>query len=356
MKPMKTLFRASLIFTIIACDLYYLISYLQVRHMTLGTVLFLLSPAILQITLLLFPNIPFAPYIAAFTGFWIGIEATGTLVDYTGESTAVMVAMSLISFFVFPPTSYLWVDELRRRKITSGKSDPTRFFSRRTKASIPPEAEGKILKICGAFLFVLFFLHLSVSWMKDLFESGDFSAGEIVGALSPMIFVFGFLFMMWEEFRGVRDAFRKSRSFADGIDPATMELAAYDYDNAERCLDGRILLGDKYIFGSRTAVFLEYDKLSKIIVTATPYSTTVGPDGPISIEMAECIVDVYARQKADHQLIAETTDGRMFVLCHLPATNEFQSYEKYWKKELRPVLGRICEKSPSCVFLPEIGS
>ena len=158
---------------------------------------------------------------------------------------------------------------------------------------------------------------------------------------------------MREDFEKIREAFKESNSFTDSIDSTTLELAAHDYNNSESFLDGGISLGDKYIFGSATEVFLEYEKLSAIIAAAVPDSFIDGIDGPISIEMAEAIaVDPYARRKSEHHLIAETTDGKVYLLCHLPGTNAFQSYEKYWNRELCPVFERIHKKNPYCRFYP----
>ena len=143
-------------------------------------------------------------------------------------------------------------------------------------------------------------------------------------------------------------------SFADGIDPAEMELAAQDFNNAQRYLDGRIMLGDQYIFGNKSSEFVEYRKLSAIIIIALPARRVLTANGPILENLAEHVVNVYAVQQADHQFVAKTTDGQAYVLCDLPGTNAFQSYEKYWEKELLPVLERIYEKNPECEFWPSI--
>ena len=65
-------------------------------------------------------------------------------------------------------------------------------------------------------------------------------------------------------------------------------------------------------------------------------------------------IDPYVRRKSEHNLIAETTDGKVYLLCHLPGTNAFQSYEKYWNRELCPVFERIHKKNPYCRFYPRI--
>ena len=98
----------------------------------------LLVPGVLQLALLLFPGIPFAPYIAAINGFLIGIDSfsaiavTFSLVPEFGEFKAFMIILAVVSYLIFPITSYRWVMERRNRKTGFGISDPTDFFSNRT--------------------------------------------------------------------------------------------------------------------------------------------------------------------------------------------------------------------------------
>ena len=304
---------------------------------------------------LLIPSIPFAPYIAAAAGFFIGIEVTFSLMDVIGESVPLILTMSVLTLFVFPYAAYRWVLEMRNRKAAPWKPDSTRSFYRRTKVVIPPGAEGGLLMLCAYFVLLLLILKFFFQMFIDKIESGSFDAEMILIGLGPIMAIIILRSIMREHFEEVREAFRKSHSFTDSIDSTTMELAAHDYNNAERLLDGRISLGDKYIFGSETEVFLEYDKLSAIIAAAVPDSDIAGIIGPIPIEMAEAIaVDPYERKQTEHQLFAETTDGEVYLLCHTPATNGFQTYEKYWKRELCPVFKRIHERNPNCWFYPKI--
>ena len=323
----------------------------------------LLVPGVLQLALLLFPSIPFAPYIAAINGFLIGIDSfsaiavTFSLVPEFGESKAFMIILAVVSYLIFPITSYRWVMERRNRKTGFGISDPTDSFSNRTKALIPRELEGKVLGFCVSLLAVLFFIVLGIVFLKDNLSSGtsgSITIGSLLGSISPFFLGGLLLFLTREDFILIRDGFRKRRSFADGIDPAEMELAAQDFNNAQRYLDGRIMLGDQYIFGNKSSEFVEYRKLSAIIIIALPARRVLTANGPILENLAEHVVNVYAVQQADHQFVAKTTDGQAYVLCDLPGTNAFQSYEKYWEKELRPVLERIYEKNPECEFWPSI--
>lgn len=323
----------------------------------------LLVPGVLQLALLLFPSIPFAPYIAAINGFLIGIDSfsaiavTFSLVPEFGEFKAFMIILAVVSYLIFPITSYRWVMERRNRKTGFGISDPTDSFSNRTKALIPRELEGKVLGFCVNLLAVLFFIVLGIVFLKDNLSSGtsgSITIGSLLGSISPFFLGGLLLFLTREDFILIRDGFRKRRSFADGIDPAEMELAAQDFNNAQRYLDGRIMLGDQYIFGNKSSEFVEYRKLSAIIIIALPARRVLTANGPILENLAEHVVNVYAVQQADHQFVAKTTDGQAYVLCDLPGTNAFQSYEKYWEKELLPVLERIYEKNPECEFWPSI--
>ena len=353
MKPFRTLIRALLIICVAVIDLWAFQIFSKDRNITLVFVLMLVGPQALLLMSLLIPTIPFAPYIAAAAVFFIGIEATGSLMDFLGDNTAIMIAMAVLTFFVFPYAAHRWVSDMRNRKVALGSSDSTRVFYKRTKAAIPRGVEGKILKLCVDFLMILFFLGMFIPWIKDIFESGSISSGDLVIVLAPIFIIVIFGTIMREDFEKIREAFKESNSFTDSIDSTTLELAAHDYNNSESFLDGGISLGDKYIFGSATEVFLEYGKLSAIIAAAVPDSFIDGIDGPISIEMAEAIaLDPYARRKSEHQLIAETTDGEVYLLCHLPGTNAFQSYEKYWNRELCPVFERIHKKNPYCRFYP----
>ena len=355
MKPFRTLIRALLIICVVVSDLWAFQSFSKDRNITPVLVLMLVGPQALLLMSLLIPTIPFAPYIAAAAGFFIGIEATGSLMDFLGDNTAIMITMAVLTFFVFPYAAHRWVSDMRNRKVALGSSDSTRVFYKRTKAAIPRGVEGKILKLCVDFLMILFFLGMFIPWIKDIFESGSISSGDLVIVLAPIFIIIIFGTIMREDFEKTREIYRQSNSFTDSIDSTTLELAAHDYNNSESFLDGGISLGDKYIFGSATEVFLEYGKLSAIIAAAVPDSFIDGINGPISIEMAESIaVDPYARRKSEHHLIAETTDGKVYLLCHLPGTNAFQSYEKYWNRELCPVFERIHKKNPYCRFYPRI--
>ncbi len=204
-----------------------------------------------------------------------------------------------------------------------------------------------------------FFIALGIEFFKNDLSSGTSGSntigiGSLLGNTSQFFMAGLFIFLMREDLILIREGFRKRRSFADGIAPSEMELAAQDFNNAERCLDGRIMLGDQYIFGNKASEFMEYRELSAIVIIALPARSVVTANGPILENLAEHVVNVYAVQQADHQFVAKTTDGQAYVLCDLPGTNAFQSYEKYWEKELLPVLERIYEKNPECEFWPSI--
>ena len=354
MKRLRTLVRALLIISSIFIDLWNLKLIFNTGTIFTWATLFSGTQALLLMSLLI-PSIPFAPYIAAAAGFFIGIEVTFSLMDVIGESVPLMLTMTVYAFFAFPYAAYRWVLEMRNRKAAPWKTDSTRSFYRRTKVVIPPGAEGGLLMLCAYFVLLLLILKFFFQMFIDKIESGSFDAEMILIGLGPIMAIIILRSIMREHFEEVREAFRKSHSFTDSIDSTTMELAAHDYNNAERLLDGRISLGDKYIFGSETEVFLEYDKLSAIIAAAVPDSDIAGIIGPIPIEMAEAIaVDPYERKQTEHQLFAETTDGEVYLLCHTPATNGFQTYEKYWKRELCPVFKRIHERNPNCWFYPRI--
>ena len=374
MKPLRILIRALLIICIIVIYLcvYKFIS--KVDNIPPFSILFIVGPQALLLMSLLIPNIPFAPYIAAASGFLIGMEAAvaGIFISievkgpdsligmeatdfFTGYNVAIMLTIWVLVVFIFPYAAYRWVSDMRNRKAAPWGSDSTRNFYKRTKVVIPPGAEGRILLICVFFVMLVAALNLFTQMLIEEIESGIFDFDVIMIVFCMITVTIISVGIMWKYFEEVREAFRKSHSFTDSIDSTTMELAAHDYNNAERLLDGRISLGDKYIFGSETEVFLEYDKLSAIIAAAVPDSDIAGIIGPIPIEMAEAIaVDPYERKQTEHQLFAETTDGEVYLLCHTPATNGFQTYEKYWKRELCPVFKRIHERNPNCWFYPKI--
>lgn len=355
MKSFRTLSRALLIICIIVADLWAFNILSKDRNITPVFILMLVGPQAILFTSLVIPTIPFAPYIAAAAGFFIGIEATGSLVDFLGDNIAIMITMAVLTFFVFPYAAFRWVSDMRDRKAALGRSDSTHVFYKRTKTVIPRGVEGKILGLCVDFLATVGFFGLSIPWLKEIFESGSIKPGDILAVLVLIFTMIIFGSLAREDLQKIREDFRKSNSFTDSIDSPTLELAAHDYNNAESFLDGGISMGDKYIFGSATEVFLEYGKLSAIIAAAVPDSFIDGINGPISIEMAESIaVDPYVRRKSEHNLIAETTDGKVYLLCHLPGTNAFQSYEKYWNRELCPVFERIHKKNPYCRFYPRI--
>lgn len=355
MKPLRALIRALLIICSIVIDLWVLKLVLNDSTISTFAMLLFVGPQALLLMSLLIPSIPFAPYIAAAAGFFIGIEVAASLMDFLGYNTAIMIPMAVLTFFVFPYAAFRWVSDMRNRKAAPWGSDSTRNFYKRTKAVIPPGAEGRILLICVFFVMLVAALNLFTQMLIEEIESGifDFDVIMIVLCMIFVIVIFGVI--MREFFEDIREVFRKSYSFADSIDSTTIELAAHDFNNAESLLDGRISLGDKYIFGSETEVFLEYEKLSAIIAAAVPDSVIAGIIGPIPIETAEAIaVDPYERKQTEHQFIAETTDGEVYLLCHLPATNAFQSYEKYWERELCPAFKRIHERNPNCWFYPKI--
>lgn len=245
MRPLRILIRALLIISSIFIDLWILRLVLNDSTISKFGMLFFVGTQALLLTSLLIPTIPFAPYIAAAAGFFIGIEVTGSLMDFLGYNIAIMITMSVLTFFAFPYAAYRWVLDMRNRKAAPWGSDSTRNFYKRTKVVIPPGAEGKILSICVFFVMLVAALNLFTQMLMEEIESGifDFDVIMIVLCMIFVIIIFGVI--MREHFEEVREAFRKSHSFTDSIDSTTMELAAHDYNNAESLLDGRISLGDE---------------------------------------------------------------------------------------------------------------
>ena len=308
MKRLRTLVRALLIISSIFIDLWNLKLIFNTGTIFTWAVLFFVGPQALLLMSLLIPSIPFAPYIAAASGFLIGMEAAvaGIFISievkgpdslismeatdfFTGYNVAIMLTIWVLVVFIFPYAAYRWVLDMRNRKAAPWGSDSTRNFYKRTKVVIPPGAEGGLLMLCAYFVLLLLILKFFFQMFIDKIESGSFDAEMILIGLGPIMAIIILRSIMREHFEEVREAFRKSHSFTDSIDSTTMELAAHDYNNAERLLDGRISLGDKYIFGSETEVFLEYEKLSAIIAAAVPDSAIFGIIGLISIETAEAI-------------------------------------------------------------------
>ena len=151
MKRLRTLVRALLIISSIFIDLWNLKFIFNTGTIFTWAVLFSGTQALLLMSLLI-PSIPFAPYIAAVAGFFIGIEVVDPFLDVIGESVPLMLTTAVLSFFAFPYAAYRWVLEMRNRKAAPWKPDSTRSFYRRTKVVIPPGAEGTILLICVYFV------------------------------------------------------------------------------------------------------------------------------------------------------------------------------------------------------------
>ena len=100
MKRLRTLVRALLIISSIFIDLWNLKLIFNTGTIFTWATLFSGTQALLLMSLLI-PSIPFAPYIAAAAGFFIGIEVTFSLMDVIGESVPLMLTMTVYAFFAF---------------------------------------------------------------------------------------------------------------------------------------------------------------------------------------------------------------------------------------------------------------
>ena len=101
MKRLRALIRALLIICIMVINLCVYKFIPKAGNIPPVSILFIVGPQALLLMSLLIPNIPFAPYIAAASGFLIGMEAAvaGFFISIEVKGPDFLIGMEATDFF-----------------------------------------------------------------------------------------------------------------------------------------------------------------------------------------------------------------------------------------------------------------